>query len=184
MAFSESDKMIVKRKAAFRCCRCQQIGVEIHHIIPEKEGGENHIDNAAPLCAKCHADFGDNPMKRKELRGMRDWWYEKAVNMFKLSPYDEEAIGKLSALVEAVQDNKNEIYGLKTFLKEFVNRKIDDITPDSSAAYATTIINTMTLNAPLPAIHMYGYSGKGSGSGNIVSSESGSVPFDDKGEKA
>ncbi|MGO9371071.1 MAG: HNH endonuclease [Syntrophobacteraceae bacterium] len=47
--------------------------MEIHHIVPEPQGGPGTIDNAAPLCAKHHADFGDNPHKRKVIREMRDW---------------------------------------------------------------------------------------------------------------
>jgi hypothetical protein len=181
MAFSDSDKNIVKRKAAFRCCRCQRIGVEIHHIIPIREGGEDNIDNAAPLCAKCHADFGDNPMKRRELREMRDWWYEQAANMFKLSPYDEQATEKLSALVQAVQEKNNELNELKSFLRAFIYKKIDGITPDSTASDVTTIINSMTLNVPNPRILGHGHFGEGPM--NIINSESGSVPYDDKGEK-
>lgn len=77
MAFSEKLKLEVRRMTAFRCCRCQSIGVEVHHIIPQADGGPGTIANAAPLCAKCHADFGANPAKRKEIIEMRDWWYEK-----------------------------------------------------------------------------------------------------------
>ncbi|MGO9529765.1 MAG: HNH endonuclease [Syntrophobacteraceae bacterium] len=66
-------KLDVKHRAAFRCCRRQTTGVEIHHIVPEPQGGPGTIDNAAPLCAKHHADFGDNPHKRKVIREMRDW---------------------------------------------------------------------------------------------------------------
>ena len=182
MAFSERDKNIVKKKSAFRCCRCQQIGVEIHHIIPEKEGGKDDIDNAAPLCAKCHADFGDNPTKRKELREMRDWWYEQATNMFKLNPYDEQATEKLSALVQAVQENKNELYELKAFLRNFMNEKIESITPDSYAADATTVINSLTIKVPMPRLHMYGHSEESST--NVVISESVKDTFDDKGEQS
>jgi hypothetical protein len=75
MPFSEADKVEVKRKAGFRCCMCQQMGVEVHHILPEKHGGTDHIGNAAPLCPNCHNYFGDNPIKRKEITQMRDWWY-------------------------------------------------------------------------------------------------------------
>jgi hypothetical protein len=78
MPFTEKTKLKVRKKAAFQCCRCKGIGVEIHHIVPESDGGDDSINNAAPLCAKCHADFGDNIKKRKEIRQMRDWWYEKA----------------------------------------------------------------------------------------------------------
>lgn len=64
MAFSEKLKLEVRRMTAFRCCRCQSIVVEVHHIIPQADGGPDTIANAAPLCAKCHADFGANPAKR------------------------------------------------------------------------------------------------------------------------
>ena len=63
MPFSEKVKLEVKRKAAFRCCRCQAIGIDVHHIIPESEGGSDDIDNATPLCQNQHDQFGDNPKK-------------------------------------------------------------------------------------------------------------------------
>ena len=81
--FSEKIKKKVREKANFRCCRCQKISIEVHHIIPQKDGGGDDFDNAAPLCANCHADFGDNPRKRKEIRAMRDWWYKKCEEMLK-----------------------------------------------------------------------------------------------------
>ena len=49
MAFTEKLKIEVRKKAAFRCCRCHEIGVDIHHIIPQTEGGPDAIGNAAPL---------------------------------------------------------------------------------------------------------------------------------------
>lgn len=29
-------------------------GLEVHHIIPVKDGGSDHIDNLITLCVKCH----------------------------------------------------------------------------------------------------------------------------------
>ena len=76
MAFSESVRNKVKEKSAFRCCRCHEIGIEVHHIVPSSKGGSDNIDNAAPLCPNCHSGFGENSIKRKEITQMRDWWYE------------------------------------------------------------------------------------------------------------
>lgn len=76
MGFSEQVKLEVKRKAAFQCCRCRSMRVEVHHIIPQEHGGSDDIGNAAPLCPSCHAYFGGNPDKRKEITQMRDSWYE------------------------------------------------------------------------------------------------------------
>ncbi len=76
MAFSEKVKKEVRKKACFRCVICHKPFVEIHHIKPQAEGGSDNIDNAVPLCAYCHDLMGGNPDKRKQIREMRDHWYE------------------------------------------------------------------------------------------------------------
>lgn len=76
MPFSERVRLEAKQRAGFRCCICNKMFVEVHHIIPESEGGGNTIENAAPLCAACHDLFGGNPEKRKQIRQMRDYWWE------------------------------------------------------------------------------------------------------------
>jgi len=58
--------------------------VEVHHIIPESEGGSDTEENAAPLCPSCHETYGANPQKRKFIREARDIWYEICEN--KLTP--------------------------------------------------------------------------------------------------
>ncbi len=67
---------MVKRAAHFHCCLCRTLGVEVHHIVPEAEGGPDEPENAAPLCPSCHETFGANPTKRKFIREARDFWYE------------------------------------------------------------------------------------------------------------
>lgn len=78
MAFSEAIKGAVKRKANHTCCWCQvrQNKVDVHHIIPQAQGGSDDEDNAAPLCGSCHDLYGNNPDLRKEIRSRRDQWYE------------------------------------------------------------------------------------------------------------
>lgn len=77
MPFSERTKLAVKRKAHYACCICHRPGqIEVHHIIPQEENGPNTQDNAAPLCPSCHELYGANPLKRKAIREMRDFWYE------------------------------------------------------------------------------------------------------------
>jgi hypothetical protein len=76
VAFTESLKKRVRLKAHFRCCLCQAVLVEIHHIIPQAEGGSDEEDNAAPLCGSCHEIFGANPTKRKFIVEARDAWYD------------------------------------------------------------------------------------------------------------
>ncbi len=76
MPFSEKIKLEAKMKSRFRCCVCYKPFVEIHHIVPEMNGGLDTIDNAAPLCASCHDIFGGNPEKRKQIKQMRDHWWD------------------------------------------------------------------------------------------------------------
>lgn len=76
MAFSENLKERVRRRAHLCCCLCKSVGVEVHHITPQVEGGIDVEDNAAPLCPSCHETYGANPTKRKLIREARDLWFE------------------------------------------------------------------------------------------------------------
>ena len=76
MAFPEKVKLEAKQRANFCCLICKKPFVEVHHIRPQSEGGSDTIDNAAPLCGSCHDLFGGNPDKRKQIREMRDFWWE------------------------------------------------------------------------------------------------------------
>jgi hypothetical protein len=76
MAFSESLKYEVKRRAHLSCCVCKSTGIEVHHIVPKSEGGSDDIDNAAPLCPSCHEIYGANPQKRKFISEARNIWYD------------------------------------------------------------------------------------------------------------
>ena len=76
MPFSEEIKAKVRRKSAFRCCMCQEIPVEIHHIHPQAEGGSDDEGNAAALCPTCHERYGNNPVWQKKIKEMRDHWHE------------------------------------------------------------------------------------------------------------
>ncbi len=76
MAFSGKTKLLAKIKSAFRCCICHDPFVEVHHIVPQAYGGDDTLDNAAPLCSSCHDLYGGNPEKQKIIRQMRDYWWQ------------------------------------------------------------------------------------------------------------
>ncbi len=76
MAFNDKTKLIARQNSAFRCCLCYKPFVEIHHIIPQADGGADSLENAAPLCSSCHDLYGGNPEKRKTIRQMRDHWWD------------------------------------------------------------------------------------------------------------
>ena len=75
--FPESLKREIRNRANGRCCICGDIPVDIHHIVPTKDGGDDTETNAAPLCPSCHRKYGNNPDHRKMIREMRDAHYRK-----------------------------------------------------------------------------------------------------------
>jgi len=145
MAFSEKIKIEVKEKAAFRCCRClNNIGIDVHHIIPEKNGGTNDFENAAPLCQNCHDQFGDNPSKRKEIRQMRDWWYkiiEKKYSKQDLNQFNEVNL-KLEHIQDGQYDQQKDIQELKEMLKNISDEMINGISPSTASSTASSIVNS------------------------------------------
>lgn len=95
MGFPRSVREEALVAAARYCCVCHRyrgMKVEVHHIIPQCEGGSSTTDNAIALCFDCHTDAGHyNPrhpkgtkFSRSELRAARDRWYaivrEKGVD--------------------------------------------------------------------------------------------------------
>jgi hypothetical protein len=86
MGFSEPLKSRVRKKAHLACCLCKAIGIEVHHIVPQVDGGSDEEDNAAPLCPSCHETYGANPQKRKFIREARDLWYEICEKRYASDP--------------------------------------------------------------------------------------------------
>lgn len=82
MPFSESVKNEARRKAHYRCVICHEPFVDVHHINPESESGDNTLDNAAPLCSGCHDRYGNNPDKKRQIRGMRDLWWDLCATRY------------------------------------------------------------------------------------------------------
>jgi rubrerythrin len=148
MSFNEKIKIEVKEKAAFRCCRCQSISVQVHHIIPEAAGGSDVIDNAAPLCPSCHDAFGDNPEKRKEIKQMRDWWYKKVEEKFASNDVGSDQLRQINAKLEDMQNKQSsELKDLKKILKEIAVKTIDGITAENADITASSIVNASTAAA-------------------------------------
>jgi len=70
------------------CCLCKKacgVNIEVHHLLPESEGGGDEIDNAIPLCFDCHSDvmrYNDQhprgtKFKIDELKARREQVYEE-----------------------------------------------------------------------------------------------------------
>lgn len=142
MAFSEDLKLKVKKKAMFKCCRCQAIGAQVHHIDPQHENGEDTIDNAAPLCPNCHTWFGDNPLKKKEIKQMRDNWYETVDRMYSGQASEiVPLVEKINKSLEEVKEKQStDITEIKNMLKEVSNRAIDNMTLGTANMTASNVV--------------------------------------------
>jgi len=121
MPFRERTKFQVKEAANNKCCICQTPGVEIHHIIPQSEGGPDTFENAAPLCPTCHSIYGGNPIKRKAIREARDIWYQKCKNMYSSSVSNSLSDTATQAIAQ-IQTSEIEL----TFNRDFESFTIDD----------------------------------------------------------
>ena len=86
MSFPEDVKIRALVACGRCCCICHKNcgnNIEIHHIHPRAQGGEDTFENAIPLCFDCHAIVGQyNPkhpkgtkFSEKELIAHRDNWY-------------------------------------------------------------------------------------------------------------
>jgi len=80
---TEANKLLVACHR--RCCVCHRycgIKIELHHIQPNEDGGDDSIENAIPLCFECHAEvqlYNDaHPRGRKfhpdELQDHKGQW--------------------------------------------------------------------------------------------------------------
>lgn len=90
------QEALVKSKR--HCCICQEFAgrsTEVHHIVPEADGGSNELENTIVLCLRCHAEAGHynpkhpigNKYSPKELRRLRDaWWRWCAENPATIPP--------------------------------------------------------------------------------------------------
>lgn len=151
MGFSEEIKLKVKKKAMFQCCRCHATGVDVHHILPKKDGGGDGIENAAPLCQNCHDQFGDNPYKRRELTQMRDHWYETTERMYSgktdsLLPLLERINTSLEEIKLSQTKGRWDPTELKSMLKEVSEKGIESLTAGTAPLIAANVVRASTAS--------------------------------------
>ena len=78
MDFTEATKQEARRRSHYTCvwCRGRQAFLQVHHIIPQAQGGANDLQNAVALCPNCHTLIGNNSDIRKQLREKRTWYWD------------------------------------------------------------------------------------------------------------
>lgn len=152
MAFRQQIIDKVKEKSAFRCCRCQSIGIEIHHILPQKDKGPDTFENAAPLCPNCHSYFGDNPIKRKEITQMRDWWYKVAEKRYSTVDINFNLLNDINTKVEALSTNQDKsLLDLKKTLLKVATETINQMTAGTAISTASGIASATATASPSPS---------------------------------
>lgn len=89
MSFSKGIKEDVLVACRRRCVLCGKFcgrNIELHHIVPHSQGGENTFENCIPLCFDHHADVGQayysehskgTKYTESELKRIRDGFYRQ-----------------------------------------------------------------------------------------------------------
>lgn len=71
-----------------RCCLCKKgsdLLIQVHHIVPQADGGGDDEDNAMPLCFDCHGKVhlashsGGTMFKTNELKKRRNQVYDECT---------------------------------------------------------------------------------------------------------
>ncbi len=144
MRFPDSVRLEACRKAQFMCVACHAPFVEVHHIIPESENGPNTLDNAAPLCASCHAIYGGNPVFRKQITQMRDHWYDVCEKRF--GSLNLEVAQQVNTMAETLQTVRADQEKYHQILNE-----IKSAVAGSLAGTASAVNNAQTLEEVVTA---------------------------------
>ena len=115
MAFRQKEVEKLLAETGRRCCICGLLhNVQVHHIVPEGEGGKDDIDNAITLCPNCHSEVhGSHAPGRTtlsyaelELKLHRQRTIEQVRNE-RLGPTKQDGSGALTTL-EIICGNSNE----------------------------------------------------------------------------
>jgi len=166
MSFPESVKLEAKRRAHYVCVICKGSFLEVHHIIPESDGGPNTLDNAAPLCAACHDQYGGNPDKRKAIREMRDFWWdlcEKRESNLDLNKLNEKLDSIQTAFQRSETTQQKAFEEIKAALVTFHRS-----TSDSVLASGSTIELSVKAGYQLPAFFAHFSSCPKCGASSVV----------------
>ncbi|MCL2405697.1 MAG: HNH endonuclease [Defluviitaleaceae bacterium] len=110
MGFLKKVKEDVLVACSRHCAICKEFQgphIELHHIVPESEGGEHTFDNCIPLCYKCHGEVKaynekhpkGNKYSESELRRHKNACYDKYSNKVQVTQAGNNyALGTIAAI--------------------------------------------------------------------------------------
>src|SRR5687768_566859 len=107
---------------ARRCCLCLRWcgqRMQIHHIIPDSEGGAGTAENGIPVCLDCHAEIeSKSNMGRRfsaaELVIRRDRWFDVVRDrpeVLLAASQSQSETGPLEALLAELEFNLASVSG-------------------------------------------------------------------------
>lgn len=108
MAVDDSIAATVLAKCGRCCCICRRFRptkLQVHHIVPQSEGGTDDFGNLIALCITCHSDVHTRrPFARRftvqELIAHRDAVYSLVENG-ELVPAEDEVFGSFNQTAPA-----------------------------------------------------------------------------------
>ena len=186
MAFKLEDATKLLVACHRRCCICHRycgVKIELDHIKPRADGGEDDIDNAIAVCFECHAEiylYNDrHPRGRKfrpdELRAHKEQWLRicsESPNVL-IDVRLSEDVGPIQSLIDELVFN-SEIAGRTDddtigalFLVSQFNRSIEQgifsLLPDPlRGQLRTTYATLMQANMYLHKMAILPWGGSGS----------------------
>ena len=97
------------------CSRFQPLYLQVHHIIPESEGGTNESDNLITVCLTCHADVHtQTSLTRRftitELKMHRDHLIEQVAKGILLSESCINDDQLIAPIIEIIRDSEIQDY--------------------------------------------------------------------------
>ncbi len=125
-----------------RCCICHRfcgVKIEMDHMLPQAEGGDDNISNAIAVCFECHAEIhsynDSHPRGRKfrpeELHKHKDQWLaicrERPSELLAASRNAD--VGPLQALVDELTFNHqvaNDTLNICPFMMDQLKRAITE----------------------------------------------------------
>lgn len=141
MSFSKEISEMALLLSGRCCCICHKFcgnKIELHHIVPVSEGGQDNFENCIPLCLDCHAEvcsYNDKHPKGKkysvtELKKHRDAWYAnvKLLNSSEVIP---------SSTINQTVSGKNNVVagGDITYTQKLTKR--NEVKPDAGGRHIT-----------------------------------------------
>ena len=150
MAFSESVKIRVLVACRRMCVLCGKFcgtHIELHHIKPKANNGEDTFENCIPLCFDCHADVRTyNPThakgtkySEKELLERRDKFYKEIEDGKIPHAISPEVAERLESILEILsklfREERNAIgavegYRCTLYSYESLRKSIKECSPE------------------------------------------------------